>query len=120
MGVDGERGRRRGTEERGKKGSGRRVSELLERFEERGDPINDGGIGGNHIMKPGGGPSCSNGRSKFKFSSPGLSSNSSEKILKLNNLSKSKFKLRVKTKDGNTESGVERDWLGRSANEKPG
>ena len=67
----------------GRRSSGRRVSELMEKFEERGVPIKDGGIGGNHIMKPGGGgPSCLKGKSKFKFSLPGLSSKSSEKILK--------------------------------------
>ena len=61
----------------GRRSSGRRVSELMEKFEERGVPIKDGGIGGNHILKPGGGSSCSERQSKFKFSSPGLSNKSS-------------------------------------------
>ena len=54
----------------GRRSSGRRVSELSKRFEERGDLINGEGVGGNHIMKPGGGPSYSDGQSTVTFSSP--------------------------------------------------
>ena len=73
-------------------------------------------------MKPGGGSSYSDGQSAVTISSPRLSRNTktSDKIFKLNHFPKSKFKLRLHTKDGSTESGVERDWLGKSANRKPG
>ena len=93
---------------------------MLVKFEGRGATITDGGTGGNHILKPGGGTGNLGRQSKFNFPLPRLSGKTSEKILKLNINSKSKFKLRCDTKDGNTESRVERDWLRRPANEKPG
>ena len=37
----------------GRRSSGRRVSDLLDKFEERGATIDDGGTGGSHILKPG-------------------------------------------------------------------
>ena len=100
--------------------NGRRVSDLLDKFEERGATIDDGGTGGSHILKPGGGSEYLGRQSNFNFSSTRLSGKTSEKILKLNINSKSNFKLRCDPKDSNTESRVERDWLKRSANGKPG
>ena len=47
----------------GRRSSGRRVSELSRRFEDRRDLINEGG-GGNHINKNGGGPSYLKGQSR--------------------------------------------------------
>ena len=101
-----------------------RVSELSMRFEVRGDLITEGG-GGDHINQPGGGPSILKGQSskqKSLISSPRLSKNvkTSERIFKLNSNSKSKFKVRVNSQDGSTESGGKCDWPGLSANRKPG
>ena len=94
----------------GRRNSWRRVSELSMRFEVSGDLITEGG-GGDHINQPGGGPSILKGQSskqKSLISSPRLSKNvkTSERIFKLNSNSKSKFKVRVNSQDGSTESGV--------------